>query len=114
MTNEDKRYEKTVYAVEANRFEQVELMRLYSSTTEWKEDLGGYLPTVGMINDRPVVISVLWAEIDGVTVMFYHPTSTMVCYHLVEEWIAKQCKCFRTSFDSDTFGSLIREIRGNK
>lgn len=114
MTDRDKRYEKTIYIVEANRFEQSALWQKYSKTTKWEEDLGGYLPKVGHINNRPICISVLWAEINGVTVMFYHPTSMLVCYDLIERWLKAECKNLVESFDSDDFHRILNKIEAAK
>lgn len=96
MTIEE-RLEKTVLAVEATRFEQMCLWEKFNKDCSWEQVLSGILPTIGKVKlkkgrryeEMPVVVSLSWAVINGKFVMFYEPTSIIVDWSLVEDWLKK-------------------------
>ena len=98
----DDRLKATVCSVECTHFEQHCLWQQWvkDATPEnriiWQEILDGWLPCVGAINVkneqgldvmRPIHISTTWAFINGAPVLFWHPTSIVVEYDIIENWL---------------------------
>jgi len=81
-----------LYLIEANSFEMLTLWEQHSSMCDWEEYRIGDSVTIGYLDSRPVCISRLWAEINGQLVMFYHPTSQVVDYAMIEQWLDENCK----------------------
>lgn len=94
----------TVFAVEANTFEQHMLWRMYAEGADafkigehqrvkWEQDLGGNGWIIGhMGKDKlPVMLSLLWAVLDGQRVLFYHVTSQVANYRYVDQWLKLVC-----------------------
>lgn len=106
----------TVFAVEANTFEQSALYSSYKDKVHWMGDSSGYLPTIGTIDERPVCISLFWVEIDGRRVLFYHPTSQAVDHKLIEEWLdanmpLNEFQGRKTRTDANNFHNCVSAIR---
>lgn len=83
--------EGVIGCVEANSFEKVclwEFNRISISKREWKEENSGYLVTIGYIDGSPVAISLNTATIDRQKILFYYPTSVMVDYDMIREWLS--------------------------
>lgn len=79
-----------VGVVEANHFEKHALWKANRAKTEerkWVENLSGYGVTVGHLAGRPVFISLITATIDDRKILFIHPTSKVVDWDLIEEWL---------------------------
>lgn len=53
----------------------------------WEEILYGYLATVNNNTKKPICISLTKAKVDGVMVLFWHPTSNYVNYKKIEKWL---------------------------
>lgn len=53
----------------------------------WEEILYGYLVTVNNNTKKPICIPLTKAKVDGVTVLFWHPTSNYVNYTQIEKWL---------------------------
>lgn len=115
--SDDPRFGATKYIVEASSFEQMELWKRYNEELKWKEDLAGLIITVGAIEDRPVVIHCTWAILLGSLVLFLEPTSKIVDYIMIEDWLVKHCNpiadcgkkqayCY-----AENFHDCIEEIR---
>jgi hypothetical protein len=96
-------FERTIYStleeclagvdlvVEATRFEELCLWEKWNTKVKWKQDMGVWLPTVGELEDRPVVISCMFSTIGDKFVLFYHPTSVVVDYKQIEDYLKKMC-----------------------
>lgn len=86
-----------VYVVEANGNETLNIWSRwcdrenpYGHPKRYKwEPFGGWLETVGHIDDRPICISVMFNKIDGHYVCFWHATSQLVDYKMIDEWFDK-------------------------
>lgn len=77
--------------VEATRFEEHCLWRdsdTRSATShgEWVESGWGLLQTVGWLDSRPICISLGTATVGGHKVLFWHATSQVVDYVLIDRW----------------------------
>ena len=56
--------------------------------TKW-EQLGGWGVQVGVLHGRPIVVSLNWDRLDGFLVCQWEPTSQLVDYQMIEEWLEK-------------------------
>lgn len=104
METAESRLSKTLFIVEATSFEQHSIWEKnrdgrFASHFEWQHIPDGWLVEVGEINSKPCCISVSWAKIEGYLVMFYHPTSRMVDWQMIEAWISES---FQGKWDSGT------------
>ncbi len=104
----------TKAAVEANSFEKQALWKEYHEKLEWEDDTrGGPMVTVGTIDNRSVNISLLWSKLDGINVLFWFPTSQIVDYKLIEEWLKENCP--RELFkDANSFHHVLAYIERYK
>ncbi|MCC5612544.1 hypothetical protein LC612_39085 [Nostoc sp. CHAB 5834] len=75
------------YAVEANTFEHMVLWQKYHESVNWEHVSSGFMPTVGYVDEKPVVLSVMFTILNGEVVLFYHPTSRMVDHGLIDAWL---------------------------
>ena len=83
-------FEGVTGVVEATRFEDLRLwqdIKKYRPEWEWKQSLSGPLITVGRLDDRPICISVFVHEIGGERIVFVEPTSQLVDYKMIDEWL---------------------------
>lgn len=90
---------KDVYAfVEANSYEHTQLWSTNSSESNHKWWNGvnwssktsvGYLYTVGYINKRPIVISVIPEIINNKKVIFWKITSELADFKMTKDWLRK-------------------------
>lgn len=71
--------------VEATSFETMSLWQKYKDS--WIQNNGGYLPTVGMIDGRPVVLSLFVNVVNGHKLLFIEATSQVVDWHMIEQWL---------------------------
>lgn len=77
----------SVGCVEATSFEQQCLWE--KNQKGWTEVLGGYGKEIGELDGRPVVISLRVAIIFDQRVIFYHPTSQVVDWGMIVNWLDK-------------------------
>ena len=54
---------------------------------DWPHGTGGWGVRVGTLDGRPVVVSMTWEEINGCMIMFWNPTSEVVDYRMIKEWL---------------------------
>lgn len=83
-------FEGVTGVVEATRFEDLRRwpdVKKYRPEWEWKQSLSGPLITVGRLDDRPICISVFVHEIGGERIVFVEPTSQLVDYKMIDEWL---------------------------
>lgn len=78
-----------VGVVEATSYESMCLWREYHQTQKktWIQGRGGYLPTIGQLDGRPVVLSLLVNTVDSRPILFLEVTSQVVDHKMVEEWL---------------------------
>lgn len=88
---EDPRFKETFFLVEASSFEKQSLWERWNDLLVWEDQNRGCIGQVGILDDRSVVISVFWANIEGKLVAFWEPTSQVVDYKMIEEWFAQNC-----------------------
>lgn len=70
----------------------------------WEASCSGLFEVVGYLGDRPVAMS-LWVDtIDGHRILFYEPTSRLVDYALIDEWL--EANLPKTAYRAD--GSMNR------
>lgn len=74
--------------VEATSFETTCLWILNTqSGISWVENCSGYGVTVGTVGSHPVCISVPVHMVKGAKILFWHATSQVVHYELIDEWL---------------------------
>jgi hypothetical protein len=91
-------------AVEANNYEQLMLWsenKRRDPPRVWKEKNSGLLETIGHLDDMPVCISLWTAEIDGHKILFYEPTSQVVDYRMIDNWLETNLP--KTAFRKDGY-----------
>lgn len=87
------------YVVEADSFAHQSLWEDWSTEAErhgwgsrggrrveWVSDRSGRGWTVGYIDDRTVFISLRRAKVNNVNIIFWHATSVVVDYDMIEKW----------------------------
>lgn len=82
-------FEGVVGVVEATSYESMCLWREYHKERgmPWEADLGGYLPTIGQLDGRPVCLSLFVKKIDGHKLLFIEATSQVVDHKMIDEWL---------------------------
>lgn len=93
----ESRLKETLFCVEATSFERFTLWSRWcaESQEQWKplfekwEQLGGWLVTVGELDDRPVCVSMDWVRMDGHLIMFWKAVSQVVDQLQVEAWFTE-------------------------
>lgn len=85
---------------------------------DWKEISSGWLVQVGTTGGLPVYISVHWAYIDRLPVMFWYGCSRVTDSILIEIWLDKHFNGVwegrRTSYDAMNFHNCLIAIDGAK
>lgn len=72
----------------SSSLESLDLYRMFKEQKlEYIQDMGGYLHTIGHINDRPICISPMIHKIGGVNVMYVEASSGLVDWEMIEEWV---------------------------
>lgn len=98
-----------VYAVESNSFEDLTLWKKYHKEVKWEQINAGFVPTIGMLGDRPVCVSIHVSIIDGHRVLFYNACSQVVDHVMVGDWVKARIK--NTKFtDAGNFHNVINHI----
>jgi hypothetical protein len=87
--------------VDANSYES---MCLYMENDReqkrpWKQNSSGLLETVGIVDGRPVCLSLLTNEVDGHKLLFIEATSQIVDWKMIEEWLQRSMPV--TCFDGN-------------
>lgn len=122
----------SLYAVESTSFERMTLWREYATqavgkpgcppvaspnAVKWEQDNSGIGCAVGQIGDRPVMLSFLWTDIDGRTIVFWECTSQVADHKMIEEWMKKYAphwfpegRRYKT-LDAGDFCHMVWEIR---
>ena len=100
------------FVVEVNSFEKLKLWQQYKDSTGWEENPSGFMPTIGELCGRPVVLSIFFAKIHGEVVMFYEACSQLVDYLQVDDWLVKNVfpSC---GYDEDVGGCHPRSDASN-
>lgn len=100
------------YAVEATRAEQMWLWKDHHRDAgwSWTDERSGYIARVGELDDRPVMISIMKAVVQGQSVLFWHPTSVVVDHDMIEAWF-RQHMPDTIKIDVDGFQALVQETR---
>jgi hypothetical protein len=70
-------------------YNNVDPAKIYCSKN-WKQSNGGYIYTVGRINDRPINIELRWFGIDGVIVCLYDGISQLVDWKMIEDHLTEK------------------------
>lgn len=87
--------------VEASMFEKNLLWQEYHQKhgKTWEQGVLGHSECVGKCEDCPVVISLFVDKVDGHRILFWHATSSIVNYYLIDDWFATALP--KTAFRDD-------------
>jgi hypothetical protein len=106
---------KTVTAfVEANGFEHSRLWSELEKQISWKEASSCPWLTVGVLDDRPVNVLFRFDVLNGQTVCFWEPTSQVVDYLLIEDflkYVGKYCLPDVITTNATNFHQVIQKIK---
>lgn len=98
-----------------------EEMGIYRDLTkggyEYKQDLSGYLETIGYIGDRPICVAPLIHCIGGVNVLQVEATSELVDWKMIRQWVKNLVPEGKGIFDGPTnfiinFHHYVKEVSG--
>ena len=88
----DARLAQTNFVVEASSFERHTIVEKWRASNITCDDEGASTVfEVGSINRQPVMIECTWMSVDGVHVMFYFPTSRVVDFVQIDDWLKAHC-----------------------
>jgi len=76
----------------------------------WEQDSLGMWQEIGKVDNRPVVVSVNWADIAGRRVAFVEPTSQLVDYVMVDKWAKEVFPNAIEFVDDNNFHNIIHPI----
>lgn len=96
--------------IEATDFEQDCLWHRYAEreNVDWHQILNGHGKSVGVLDGRSVFISLRAAVINGKKFLFFHPTSVVVDWRMINAWIDSVLPD-ALRFDADNFGSALHD-----
>lgn len=92
------RVQSAEYVCIANSFEVLSLWKMWHNEygNEWLDERDGRGIIIGKCTDGPVFLSLSWATVKGIKVMFVDPTSRFIDYTMVDEWLQEHCNGART------------------
>ena len=104
-------HQDVAYMVEATSYETLSLWQKHHEELNWQGvTRGGPMFQLGQLDGRPVVLSVDIFEILGRKVMSYQPTSQVVDWVMVEEFLEKNWPHAKTT-GAINFSNAVHEIR---
>ncbi len=94
------RLAQTFFIVKATSFEHSSLWLQYAKDGEprlenaldWKQISDGRWIQLGVIDNRPIIMSFYWAWIDGFLICFYDGTSQLFDWKMADEFLEKHFK----------------------
>lgn len=113
---DDRRFKDTFFLVEASHFEKHILWKEWHGRVKWDQDTFGYMPQVGTLDNRPVMLSFWWARIEGKLVAFWKCESQVADHDLIEKWFNKHFPAMldserRARTDANNFHICIHAIQ---
>jgi hypothetical protein len=88
---EDERFKKTFFLVEASSFEKHRLWEMWRERVSWEQDSMGCMGQIGVLDNRPVTLSIFWAQINGQLIGFWESPSQVTDSAMAERWFALNC-----------------------
>lgn len=86
---DDKPYDTVDVVIQiSSSLESLDLYRTFvDQKLTYKQDCGGYMHTIGHINDRPICIIPLIHNVGGVNVLYVEAQSALVDWQMIEDWV---------------------------
>lgn len=108
----DNRLRATLYAVEANSYEISMLHKDNKDESNWIETSMGVNTKIGELANYSLNVTFYWHIIDNQLITFYHPTSRIVDYGILEDYLYKYFGTGpdRRVCDAMNFGACISAI----
>ena len=98
-----------VYIVEATRCEELDAWERFHEDFKW-ENVHGWLETVGHLDNRPICISVQIVKINDRNILFWHATSQLVDYIMIDKWFEEHAPNIRKT-DAMNIHNALHTIR---
>lgn len=92
----------------------------YNRKVTWVEVSMGHAIPIGSLDGRPVNVSLSYAVLNGVRVMFYYGVSQVVDHKMIEEWLRYHTENLRygggrwSRCDAMNFAHCLQYVRGEK
>lgn len=102
--------------VEATSAEQQWIWEDYSSESDsnrfdkidWKHEPRGLFIQVTELDNRPVMVCLNFATIEGRKYIFYYSPSQVCDWKAIEDWIAERCPNVIEKSDAMNFGNTLK------
>lgn len=85
----NERIAKAIYIVEATSFEEMTLWEERREEFDWQEDRAGYFANLGDWHKKPVCLSIKFARLMGLEIIFWEDTSMVVNHQMIDDWFKK-------------------------
>lgn len=88
---DDKPYDTVDVVLQiSSSLESLDLYRTWvDQKLTYKQDMGGYMHTIGHVNDRPVCIAPMIHNVGGVNVLYVEAQSALVDWEMIEDWVKR-------------------------
>jgi len=96
LTDLDLRFEDCEFIVEATFCEKFFLWKEWHAAVPWEEDNMGLNTKLGVLDSRPLMLTVFFVKINGHRVAFYESGSQLVDHKLMYDFFEKN---FQVSYD---------------
>lgn len=113
LPNLKDQWEKVIAFVECHGLEKLHLWSKYEKQIQWKEQSVCPWPTLGYLDDRPIKICFQFETLNNFSVCFWEPTSQVVDYLLIEDFLKYVQNKFHTKalmIDAQNFHLVIQKI----
>ena len=104
--------EQTVYVVEATDTEHQFLWERYHMMVKWEQLNPGEIATLGHLKKKPLCVDIRWARIDNQIVMFYYPSSAIIDWSWIKNWVSQEYKG-REHCNAANFHNCLSSLRRN-
>lgn len=114
----DPRIAQTKFLAEVDSFSYHCLWKEWHERVQWIAQDSGILQTVASVEivhgdnlkESPICLSLRWGLIEGHLVCFWYPTSMIVDYQIIDDWIMKHFD-LECAADAENFHSLVDHIK---
>lgn len=95
LTDLDARFADCEFLVEADSFF---VWKEWHAAVPWKNDNAGITTQLGVLDNRPIMLTILFAKINGHRVAFYESGSQLVDHKLIHDFLEEN---FQVFYDGD-------------
>ncbi len=112
--------DSTEFVVEADEFARFQLNRQWHEKVDWEFDPRCYKVDIGTFAGFPVTLNLQFTKLNGKRIMFYSPSSQVVDYEMIDQWLQANCNptrfggLNRAHVDASNFMQVIDFVRHTK